>query len=161
MFPSILVERNFISLASMKAVFPKNIKKGLLAGLNFQIGPISISIIQLFIMAIGIAIALMIFSRFSETSKAAGIFFAVIIVLFFMLIAFFKISELNIVEFLAKLIQNNFFDTTKKYQTNYKKIWKTELAIKKFKSTNTTQKIDYKTSLDLDKFDKLDTAWLL
>jgi hypothetical protein len=36
----------------MKAVFPKNIKKGLLAGLTFSIGPLTISIVQLFILAI-------------------------------------------------------------------------------------------------------------
>jgi hypothetical protein len=53
----------------MKAVFPKNIKKGLLAGLTFPIGPITISIIQLFILAIGIALALVVFSQFQETSK--------------------------------------------------------------------------------------------
>ena len=77
----------------MKAVFPKNIKKGLLAGLSFSIGPLTISIVQLFILAIGIALALLVFSKYQETSKDTGIFLAAVIFLFFVLIAFFKISE--------------------------------------------------------------------
>ncbi|PZM87492.1 MAG: hypothetical protein DLD55_01050 [candidate division SR1 bacterium] len=145
----------------MKAVFPKNIQKGLLSGMNFTIGPLTISIVQLFILAIGIAIALVVFSRFSQTSKVVGTFFAVLIFLFFVLIAFFKISELNIVAFLAKLIQNYFFDTTQKYQTMMKKNSKTELMIEKFKIQNTKQKIDYKTELKIDNIDQLDHSGLL
>lgn len=145
----------------MKAVFPKNIKKGLLSGLNFSLGPITISIIQLFILAIGVAIALIVFSKFSQTSKVAASFFAILILLFFVLIAFFNISELNIVAFLAKVIQNHFFDTTKKYQTNFTKNSKTDLVIEKFKIGNTKQKIDYKTKLEIDNFDKIDTSGLL
>lgn len=145
----------------MKAVFPKNIQKGLLSGLNFSIGPLTISLVQLFILAIGIAIALIVFSRFSQTSKVAWIFFAVLIVLFFVLIAFFKVSELNIVAFLAKVIQNHFFDSTKKYQTTFNKVNKIDLMIEKFKIQNSKQKIDYKTELNLEGIDKLEKSGLL
>ena len=145
----------------MKAVFPKNIQKGLLSGLNFSIGPLTISLVQLFILAIGIAISLVVFSKFSQTSKVAWIFFAILIFLFFVLIAFFKISELNIVAFLAKVIQNHFFDSTQKYQTTFNKISKTDLMIEKFKIQNTKQKIDYKTELNLEGVDKLDQSGLL
>ncbi|RAL56769.1 hypothetical protein BSK20_00675 [SR1 bacterium human oral taxon HOT-345] len=145
----------------MKAVFPKNIQKGLLSGLNISIGPLSISIIQLFILAIGIAIALVVFSKVSGSSKVIATFFAILIFLFFVLIAFFKVSELNIVAFLAKFIQNHFFDTTEKYQTNFAKTSQTDIAIEKFKIQNTKQKIDYKTKLELNNFDKIDTAGLL
>lgn len=145
----------------MKAVFPKNIQKGLLSGLNFSIGPLTISIIQLFILAIGIALALVCFSKFSQTSKAVWTFFAILILLFFILIAFFKISELNIIAFLAKFIQNNFFDTTKKYQTIFPKPNHTKILIEKFKIHDTKQKIDYKTEIKLDNIDKLDQSWLL
>ncbi|PZM87005.1 MAG: hypothetical protein DLD55_03625 [candidate division SR1 bacterium] len=145
----------------MKAVFPKNIKKGLLSGLNFSIGPLTISLVQLFILAIGIAISLVVFSKFSQTSKLAGTFFAILIFLFFVLITFFKISELNIVAFLAKVIQNHFFDSTQKYQTTFNKISKTDLMIEKFKTQNSKQKIDYKTELNLKDIDKLDHSGLL
>lgn len=145
----------------MKAVFPKNIQKGLLSGLNFSIGPLTISLVQLFILAIGIAISLVVFSKFSQTSKVAWTFFAVLIFLFFVLIAFFKVSELNIIAFLAKVIQNHFFDSTQKYQTTFNKISKTDIMIEKFKTQNSKQKIDYKTELNLKDIDKLDDSGLL
>ena len=145
----------------MKAVFPKNIKKGLLAGLTFPIGPITISIIQLFILAIGIALALAVFSQFQETSKVVWGFFAGVIFLIFAIIAFFNISELNIVAFFAKIIQNNIFDSKEKFQTMNEKPNKTELIIKRNKSEDAKQKIDIKTDIKLDNIDDLDSSWLL
>ena len=145
----------------MKAVFPKNIKKGLLAGLTFSIGPLTISIIQLFILAIWVALALVVFSQFQESSKVIWTFFAVIIFLIFAVIAFFDISELNIVAFIAKIIQNHFFDATEKFQTMNEKPNKTELTIKKHKTEDKKEKIDYKTDITLDNIDDLDKSWIL
>lgn len=145
----------------MKAVFPKNIKKGLLAGLTFSIGPLTISIIQLFILAIWVALALVVFSQFQESSKVIWTFFAVIIFLIFAVIAFFDISELNIVAFIAKIIQNHFFDATEKFQTMNEKPNKTELTIKKQKTGDKKEKIDYKTDITLDNIDDLDKSWIL
>jgi len=145
----------------MKAVFPKNIKKGLLAGLTFSIGPFTISIIQLFLLAIGVAWALVVFSQFQETSKVTGVFLGGIIFLIFAIIAFFDISELNIVAFLAKIIQNHFFDATEKFQTMNEKPSKTELTIKRNKTDNKKEKIDYKTDITLDNIDELDKSWIL
>ena len=142
----------------MKAVFPKNIKKGLLAGLTFSIGPLTISIIQLFILAIGVALALVVFSQFQESSKVVGTFFAIIIFLIFAVIAFFDISELNIVAFMAKIIQNHFFDATEKFQTMNEKPSNTELTIKRYKTENRKEKIDYKTDITLDNIDDLDKS---
>lgn len=145
----------------MKAVFPKNIQKGLLAGMNFNIWPFTVSVFQLFILAIGIAIAFVVFNQFAQSSKAVGIFFAVLIFLIFAVIAFFKISELNLLAFIVKFIQNQFFDTTQKYQTNYTKNDKMAILIEKSKHQNTKQKIEYKTWIELENIDKLDTSWLL
>ena len=94
----------------MKAVFPKNIKKGFLAGMNFAIGPFNVSIIQLFILAIGVAIAFVVFNKFAQSSKAAAVIFAILVFLIFVVIAFFEVSELNLLSFIMKFIQNNFFD---------------------------------------------------
>lgn len=145
----------------MKAVFPKNIKKGLLAGLTFSIGPLTISIIQLFILAIWVALALVVFSQFQESSKVIGTFFAIIIFLIFAVIAFFDISELNIVAFIAKIIQNHFFDATEKFQTMNEKPNKTEITIKKNKTDDKKEKIDFKTDIKLDNIDDLDKSWIL
>ena len=145
----------------MKAVFPKNIPKGILAGMNFNIWPFTVSVFQLFILAIGIAIAFVVFNQFAQSSKAVGIFFAVLIFLIFAVIAFFKISELNLLAFIVKFIQNQFFDTTQKYQTNYTKNDKMAILLEKSKHQNTKQKIEYKTWIELENIDKLDTSWLL
>jgi hypothetical protein len=96
-------------------------------------------------LAIGIAIAFVVFNQFAQSSKAVGIFFAVLIFLIFAVIAFFKISELNLLAFIVKFIQNQFFDTTQKYQTNYTKNDKMAILIEKSKDQNTKQKIEYKT----------------
>ena len=144
----------------MKAVFPKNIKKGLLAWLTFPIGPITISIVQLFILAIGIALALVVFSQFQD-NKVAWTIFAVPIFLIFAVIAFFDISELNIVAFFTKIIQDHFFNSTEKYQTMTERANKTELTIQRCKTGNKKQKIDYKTNVTLDSIDDLDKSWLL
>ena len=130
----------------MKAVFPKNIKKGLLSG---------------FILAIGIALALVTFTKFQESSKAVGTIFAIIIAGIFITIAFFNVSELNILAFFAKLIQNRFFDTTEKFQTMNEKPSKSELAIRKHKIDDKKQKIDYKTNIELDNVNELDTSGLI
>lgn len=148
----------------MKVVFPKNIKKWLLSGMTLQIWPISITIVQLFIMAIGIALWLTIFNASSKSwSKAAGLFFAIIIILIFAVIAFFKVSELSLIPFLAKIIRNNFFDTTKKFQNNYSKVNKTDLKIKELKETIKKQKIEIKTQskFNKNKLEDIEKWWLL
>ena len=79
----------------MKVVYPKNIKRGLLAGMTFSIGPLTISVIQMFVLAIGVAAALAAFNGFSKSgSKVVGVLVAIIILIIFIVIAFFKVSEL-------------------------------------------------------------------
>jgi hypothetical protein len=51
----------------MKVVYPKNIKRGLLAGMTFSIGPLSINVVQMFILALGVALALATFNGFSKS----------------------------------------------------------------------------------------------
>lgn len=145
----------------MKAVFPKNIKRWLLSGLNFSIGPFSISIIQLFIVAGGVALGVVTYSKLAESSKGGAIFFAALILLFFLFIAFFKQSELGIVAFLSKIIKDGFLDVREKFQNNFKKPHPIDLALAKFKGQEQQQIIEYKTTLDLKKIEDLDTSGLL
>lgn len=136
----------------MKVVYPKNIKKWLLSGMSFQIGPLTISIIQLFILAIWVAISLTLFNAASKGwSKALWIMVAVIVLIIFIVIAFFKISELGLLAFIAKLLRNNIFDSTKKYQNNYPRNDKVEIHLKESKEGKQTQKIDYKMDKNFDK----------
>lgn len=145
----------------MKAVFPKNIQKGLLAGLTLTVGPISISIIQIFILAVGVAGAFLAFNQFQKASRVVGAVSAVFVFLIFVIIAFFKISEMNLLEFIVKFVKSHFIDTAEKYQTNYNKPSPLEIAFAKNKAQEGRVKIEYKTGISLDKVDQLEKSGLL
>jgi hypothetical protein len=148
----------------MKVVFPKNIQKWILAWMNFQIWPINLSIIQLFIVGVGVATAMAAFNSLSKTwGKAMWWLVAVVLFLVFIFIAFFKMSELSLIPFIAKLVRNLFFDITKKTQTNYSKIDPLQIAIKKARWSNQKQTI-FEQKEDIynkDKSDKIDHWGLL
>jgi hypothetical protein len=69
---------------------------------------------------------------------------AIFILLIFVAIAFFKISELALVPFLAKMVRNNFFDTKKKFQENYTREDPVDILIKENKATEEKQVIEQK-----------------
>jgi len=135
----------------MKVVFPKNIKKWIFGTMSFQIWPFTISIIQLFILALGIALSLGIFNAFWQESKAIGIVFAIPVLIIFIIIAFFEVSELPLIPFLAKIAKTYFFDSTKKFQVNYERIDPTTISIKEAASNEKKQVITYKTDSDVNK----------
>lgn len=147
----------------MKVVYPKNIKKWLLAGMSFTIGPLTISIIQLFVLALGVALALAAFNKFSQAwSKAIGILVAILILVLFIVIAFFNVSELPLIPYLAKLVRNNFFDTKKKYQVNYEKNNPVDIVIQQAKTKENKQVIEQKTNaLDQQTLTDIEKKWLL
>lgn len=55
------------------------------------------------------------------------------VLLLFIFIAFFKVSELTLVPYLAKLIRTYFLDSAEKFQVNYPKDNPVDLVIKKQK----------------------------
>lgn len=73
-------------------------------------------------------------------------------------IAFFKFSELNLLQFIAKMLRTYFFDSTQKYQVNFKKVDPLEVKIKKLKVSEKKQIIETKTfQLEKDKLEKLNS----
>ena len=66
------------------------------------------------------------------------------------MVAFFQISELSLIPFVAKLAKTYIFDSTKKYQINYTKIDAVTISIKEAASKEKTQVIDYKIYADVD-----------
>ena len=73
-----------------------------------------------------------------------GIIFAVIVLVIFIVIVFFNISELSLIPFLAKMARNNFFDTKKKFQENYYKEDPLDVLLEENKSKEEKQVIEYK-----------------
>ncbi len=147
----------------MKVVYPKNIKRGLLAGMTFSIWPLSINVIQLFILALWIALALATFNGISKSwSKVIWISLAIIIIIFFVIIAFFKVSELWLLAYLGKLVRNNFFDAKKKYQVNYEKKNPLDIMIQESKTKEEKQIIETKESaFDQKHVSDIEKKWLI
>ncbi len=148
----------------MKVVYPKHIKKGIFATMSFNVWPLTISVIQLFILAMGIAISLAIFNQASRSgSKMVWLIVALPVFLLFVIIAFFQISELSLIPFIAKLIRTYFFDTTRKFQVNFDKADQVDILLKESHVSDQKDVITYKTKQDVDPkvLEEIEKGWLL
>lgn len=131
--------------------------------MTFSIGPLTINIVQMFVLAVGVALALAAFNGLSKSwSKALGILVAILIIVVFIVLAFFKISELWLMAYIAKLVRNNFFDTKKKFQVNYDKKNPLDILVQEAKTKEEKQIIEQKEN----KFDKnilndIEKKWLI
>lgn len=146
----------------MKVMFPQHIKKWFFSGVAISVMWFSISFIQLIILAVGAVFALWTFSSFSNSgAKWLWIIFAGIIFWIFLFIAFFNISELNLLAFIAKKIKDTFLDVPRKFQVNYSKSNPTEIVIAKSKQEKWKKRIEIKEELDLSKLDEIEKWWVL
>ncbi len=130
----------------MKTFFPRHID-GWRLNISFQIGPFRINMIQLLVVATGIAAALWIWNQMVKRGISKGVALVVVlpIIILFVVIAFFKVSELSLIPFLAKVIQTNILDETKKYQGNLVPIDPAEIAFARSKLNEAeTSKLDQK-----------------
>lgn len=141
----------------MKVMFPRNIDKGLFT-MNLQIGPLTISITQLLICAAGVGAALAIFNAVSAAGgRLVWGILALPVFIVFIVIAFFEVSEMGLVQYTAKMVRTFFLDTPKKFQTNFPHIHPSEIAIKKSKSVEHKQTIEIKDDLmDKQKLKEID-----
>ena len=122
----------------------------------------SISFVQLIILAIWVVFALGVFSTFNNSgAKWAGLVFAIIIFIIFLIIAFFQVSELSLLAFIAKKIKDSFLDVQKKFQINYTKHNPTEITIAKSKQEKWKQRIEIKEELDMSRLSEIDKWWIL
>ena len=132
----------FAKNISMKVTFPKNIKKWFLSGFTLNIGPFNISVLQLLMVAMGVGLAMVAFNAWQKAwSKAAWIFFAILILILVGFVTFFKVSEMNIVQLVAKKIKENFFDVTKKYQSNSEKLDPVKISLKEWEIQEVKQQV--------------------
>lgn len=132
----------------MKVLFPRHIKKWIFASMSFTIGPLTVSLIQLFVLAMGLAWSFAIANYFLEQwqNKFLAIAFASPLFLASLAVAFFEISEMNLVQFIGKMMRTHIFDATTKYQVNVSKPDAVDLIIKKNHGNIETQKITFKTA---------------
>lgn len=142
----------------MKVFFPRNIPGGWLS-MSVQIWPVQISIVQLMLLAVGVWLTLAVANavmRATWGNKVLWFLVAIPIFLVTVIIAFFRYSEMGIVEFVAKQIRTHFLDVTKKYQMNYTRTDPVSVALAKARKTDHDVVISQKDLvLDGDKLDKL------
>ncbi len=134
--------------------------------MNFSIGPLTVWIGQLFILVLGVAWSFAIANYFIKQwqNKVVAITFALPLTLIAAAIAFFEVSEMGLIEFLAKMLRTHFFDTTTKFQVNVEKPDKIDLLLKEIHTEEQTQKITLKTSKSLlssDEDEQIRESWLL
>jgi hypothetical protein len=137
----------------MKVFVPRNIEKGWL-NMNFQIGPLSFSLIQLVILAGGIGFGLLVWNTVVKTggNKSIATILALLVISPFLVVAFFKMSELTLLPFLSKLRRNRFLDTTKKTQTNDTKIDPLQIMIKSSHAKYEDMQKQEQKTLSIDDF---------
>jgi hypothetical protein len=140
----------------MRVFIPKNIKGGFF-NMDVPLGPINVNLIQLLIIAAGAGLSITIWQSLvkSGMEKMVAFIFIVPIILITLLIAFFKLSELTLLPFIAKLLRTYFFDTPKKIYIPTKQVDPLEVLSYQVK-TSTKQKVEEKTlEVDKDKLKKL------
>jgi len=131
--------------------------------MNVQIWPFSISLRQLLILTAWSALALLIWQNLVKrgADKVVALIIISPIILLTIVIAFFSISELSLIPFIAKLLRTYFFDyPVKKYSTyktqSYDPLY---INIAKLKTEKEWTKIEEK-NLDIhsekEKLKKLD-----
>ena len=103
---------------------------------------------QLFVLALWTAGAFGVANYFMKQGqqKIIAIIFASPVFITGLAIAFFEVSEMNLLEFITKNIRTHFFDTNIKYQVNISKPDEIDMIIKRNHSNEETHKIVFKTA---------------
>ena len=137
----------------MKVFVPRNIDKWWF-NMNFQIWPISVSLVQLVIVALWSGAALLTRNTIMKNGwwKPQATFMAIVILIPFLVVAFWNISELTLIPFIAKMYRNRFLDTTKKLQTNDAKIDPLQVKIKSSRATYEDMAKKEQKTLSIDDF---------
>ena len=119
--------------------------------MNMAIGPLTVSLVQVFLLMVGLGAALGTFQLVSNGSagnKTAGLIVAIPVLLVFVIIAFFKISEMGLLEFVTKMVRNYFFDSNQKFQTQYTRITDPQsVLLERVRTSEKTEKIETKKLL--------------
>lgn len=122
--------------------------------MNFQIWPISVSLVQLVIVAMWSGAALLTWNTIVKNWwwKPQATLMAIVVLAPFLVVAFWNISELTLIPFIAKMYRNRFLDTTKKLQTNDVKIDPIQIKIKSSRATHEDLAKKEQKTLSIDDF---------
>ena len=118
--------------------------------------PIRVKMWQLFLIAVWVWLTLAIMKPLLESwmGKIPAFIIASPVLIFFLVLAFFKKSELTFIPFVAKLISTYIIDSPKRFQRNITKPDRTEIIVKYAKKTSQDQTAIIQKDFDLDEKDK-------
>lgn len=149
----------------MKMLFPKHIDRGFFGMVNFRIWPFTLGFGQLILLAIWWAMMFGVMNWLMKwwTSRWTAMIISLPILLIFAFIAFFKISELWLLPFIAKLARTHIFNTARKFQVNFVKASQIDVFLSKFKTHEKKETINYKkiSDINLDFYQKIKQEWLV
>lgn len=147
----------------MKTYYPRNIISSWF-NLHFTIGPFTISLVQMLVTALWIAISLAMRNGLVKngSDKLIAAILTAPVAIIFGVVAFFEISELPLVPFAAKLIQTYILDEPRKYQIMVSKSDPVDIHLKQLsKIEPDRQMTPAKTMIDLDKWEKIEKKDIL
>jgi len=147
----------------MKTYYPRNIISSWF-NLHFTIGPFTISLIQMLVVAVGVAISLAMWNWLVKngSDKLIAAILTAPVAIIFGVVAFFEISELPLIPFAAKLIQTYILDEPKKFQIMVNKSDPVDLHLKQLAKMTPERPItEAKTMIDLDKWEKIEKKDIL
>ena len=126
--------------------------------MSVTIGPATITVVQLLILAMGIGLSLGVWNKLvtGNVDKLIAFLFVLPILLLFIFIAFFKYSELTLIPFIAKMIRTYFLDVTLKFQVNRDRPDPLAITLAKIRKTEHDHSIEQKNLyIDKEKLNKL------
>ncbi len=141
----------------MKVFIPQNIEKWRFSH-KFDFGFVRVSMLQLFIIAFWVAIALSIWSKLLQAwlDKLTSFIIVSPIIVLTLVIAFFNISELWLIPFILKILRTYFFDVPKRFYNIKKDVLDYKVLIYKNKLKEEKKKVEYKEfKIDKQKLEKL------
>lgn len=143
----------------MKVFIPRNISWGRF-NMSVTIGPATITVVQLLLVAAGIGLSLGVWNKLttSNVDKLIALMLVLPILLLFIFIAFFKFSELTLIPFIAKMVRTYFLDTTLKFQINRDRPDPHGILLTKIRKTGHDYMVETKNLyIDKEKLNKLNS----
>jgi len=140
-------------------LFPKHIDRWLFGMINFRIWPISLSFLQLILLVVWASLSFAVMNGMMKSgiSRGTSMISSSPILLIFAFVAFFKISEMSLLPFIAKLVRTYMLNTSRKFQVNFIKNNNIDIMLSKFKIQEKKEIINFKKISDtnLDFYNKI------
>lgn len=147
----------------MKTFYPRNIVSSRF-NLHFTIGPFTISLVQMLIVALWVSLSFAMWNGLVKwwSDKLIAAIITSPIALIAWIIAFFEISELALIPFVAKLIQTYIIDEPRKYQIMISKLDPIDTKLKQLSKLEPEHQVsESKTAIDLDKWEQIEKKDIL